>query len=398
MDWLRDHSGACQNECIGLGLEYGSAALLHLVGAVSQTLEELPRHLLHFGLASQTGVCRHLLPRPVPDRLVGIEVRAVTWQGNQTQLHPWGGQKLADWLTPMGRAVVPDHDERLRMVAPQLAQEGRRGLCRAVAFRLHLVHFPRLQTDSRIVGGLFTQAGTGRIYQRWLPSQYPLASQVGVGSEVGLIHEEDLGADLLRLGQQRHIEGDESRSFLCVGLQQPLLRTLQHEAQPMQVVQTTTVTQFPAKTLPDKLLHHFPVPVRHFDPRLLGRSLHCRFHLGLLPLVEGGGGPPVCSKAIPAGPTRLKSPSQSPMVCASRSNASATCAADQPRANSQRTCQRSRSRGVGARYIRSRTARASNCHCLSRPLTSSIAEPRYVISLRTAYRMMTSAGFILGLV
>jgi hypothetical protein len=51
-------------------------------------------------------------------------------------------------------------------------------------------------------------------------------------------------------------------------------------------------------------------------------------------------------------PARRESAIHSPIVCESRSKASATWAADQPSASSRTACQRSRSRGVGARYIR----------------------------------------------
>jgi hypothetical protein len=86
-----------------------------------------------------------------------------------------------------------------------------------------------------------------------------------------------------------------------------------------------------------------------------------------------------------------------PMVWGSRSSASATWAADQPRANSQRACQRSRSRGLGARYISSRTPRSSKCHCWKSAVISFIDRPRQVVVSQIAYHT-DAAGFILVLV
>ena len=50
------------------------------------------------------------------------------------------------------------------------------------------------------------------------------------------------------------------------------------------------------------------------------------------------------------------------MVWASLSNARATAAAVQPCASNHSACQRSRSRGVGARYIRRRASASSIRH------------------------------------
>ena len=106
----------------------------------------------------------------------------------------------------------------------------------------------------------------------------------------------------------------------------------------------------------------FPIPIRQVNAHLLGRPLDCSLQLGLLVPVEGGGDPPLCWKARAVGPWSLKAATHVPMVWGSRSNASATATVVQPRAKSQRACHRSRSRGVGARYIRSRTSPISSCH------------------------------------
>jgi len=110
--------------------------------------------------------------------------------------------------------------------------------------------------------------------------------------------------------------------------------------------------------------------------------------------VQGRGGPPVCSKARAAGPSRSKAASQPPIVWASSSSTSATLLADHPCASSQSACQRSRSRGVDARYIRARTCRRSRSQRAKTAASSAI-------SLAPACRSITApslpedhAGFI----
>src|SRR6185369_138653 len=143
-----------------------------------------------------------------------------------------------------------------------------------------------------------------------------------------------------------------------------------------------------------ELPHDLPVPIAQVDPRLAGRRLDRLLYLSLLPLVEGGGDPPLCSKPRPAGPRSRNTASHSPIVCASRSSASATRAADQPRATNQTACHRSRSRAVGAWYIRSRTRCSSSFQASSQ---SSIAQPRGTARFRQAYRI-DPADFTLALV
>lgn len=69
----------------------------------------------------------------------------------------------------------------------------------------------------------------------------------------------------------------------------------------------------------------------------------------------------------------------------SRSRASATWLADQPRAKSQSACRRSRPRGVGDRSSRCRTARSSTCPWSRRATRSIIARPRQPPVSRTAW-------------
>ena len=130
----------------------------------------------------------------------------------------------------------------------------------------------------------------------------------------------------------------------------------------MQVVQATTTVQQVSEAFFDKSPYHFPVPISPVNSCLFGQSLYRSLQLGLLDLVEGGGDPPLCSKARAVGPLSLIAATHVPMVWGSRSNASATANAVHPWAKSQRACHRSRSRGVGARYIRARTSPTSSCH------------------------------------
>ena len=81
------------------------------------------------------------------------------------------------------------------------------------------------------------------------------------------------------------------------------------------------------------------------------------------PVSQGRGGTPVCSNIKAVGPPSPKADAHRPMVCGSRSSASAVAAAVQPCASSKMAYQRSRSLGVGARIIRRRKALASICHC-----------------------------------
>ena len=74
------------------------------------------------------------------------------------------------------------------------------------------------------------------------------------------------------------------------------------------------------------------------------------------------GEPPVCSETSPLGPPSAKAWAHWPMVWASRSKARPTAAAVHPCASSQIARHRSRSRGVGARYIRRRTSASSMRH------------------------------------
>ena len=93
-----------------------------------------------------------------------------------------------------------------------------------------------------------------------------------------------------------------------------------------------------------------------------------------------------------------------PMVCGSRSSASAVPAAVQPCASSKMAYHRSRSLGVGARIIRRRKALASICHCSRNqsisltPITNPSHLQRPANSVLTTNLPHPSAHFTLALV
>src|SRR4029077_11041332 len=105
---------------------------------------------------------------------------------------------------------------------------------------------------------------------------------------------------------------------------QSLLGTLEDEPQPMEVVHTTAPPQRFLELALDELAHHFPIPVGQVDSHLAWRRLDGGLQLSLFRRVEGGGGPPVCSKPIPLGPASPNVASHWPIVWGSRSNAAPT--------------------------------------------------------------------------
>ena len=67
--------------------------------------------------------------------------------------------------------------------------------------------------------------------------------------------------------------------------------SLQHEAQPVEVVQATAPTQPQIKAPLEKLPHYFPIPVGQFNSRLPRRILHRRLQLVLFTPAQDGGNP-----------------------------------------------------------------------------------------------------------
>ncbi len=161
-------------ECFGHGWQNRPAAALHHVLPAGQSGEEIADPFLHIDLVPQAQVSRHLLSRPAPDRLVSVEVRAVTRQAHQPQPQVGRPQVLPHCLTAMHWRVVPDHIQRPGVPLAQSAQEGRGCSGVAVFFQLHPLPLPGLQTHFRVVAGLFAIARAGRVHQSLPSPQDPL--------------------------------------------------------------------------------------------------------------------------------------------------------------------------------------------------------------------------------
>ena len=198
--------------------------MLDLVCSVSQLGKEMPQLFLHRGFCAQAQVRGDLFACPVPDRLVGIEIRTIARQIHQSQAQVWSSQVGTHGITAMGWGIVPEHDQSSGVLFPQLLQESGRGLGVTVPFQLHKLHFAGLQAHRRVIAGLFAPPGAGRIYQRWLSFEYPFPPQVRIRPEMGLISEEDLRPHLLRLGQEFGIHRHEGFPLGLVGLQETFLR------------------------------------------------------------------------------------------------------------------------------------------------------------------------------
>jgi hypothetical protein len=89
--WLENclNSGG---ERIGLSLEDGSAAAFDLISSMGQTAEERADFLADSGFGAEASVGGHLSTEPAPDMLIGIEIRAVRWQTDTTELQVRRGQ------------------------------------------------------------------------------------------------------------------------------------------------------------------------------------------------------------------------------------------------------------------------------------------------------------------
>ena len=272
------------------------------------------------------------------------------------QVQAGRGQVGSQRVASMGWRIVPNHGQRLVVPCPKLSQEGSGGGGITVAIELHHLHLAGLQTHRRVVAGLLASARAGGVHQGRFPLQHPLAPQIPIRPKVGLVSEEYLGPSPSRRRRQSRILSHEGFPPHWVRLDQLLLGPLQHKPQPVQVVPATAPAQYQPEAFPHIPAHRLPVPVRQADARLRRQFPHRRLQLGLLLFVQRGGEPPVCSKDSALGPLSANAVAHWPMVWASLSNARAAAAAVQPCASSHSACQRSRSRGVGARYIRRRTS------------------------------------------
>ncbi len=108
-----------------------------------------------------------------------------------------------------------------------------------------------------------------------------------------LIHEEDLRPARPRLHQQRGILLHEGCPLGLIGFQQPLLRALVDEAQPVQVAQTRTAAESDTTAGLDELAHHLPIPVGQVDVDFCRGGLDRDFQADVGLSLKGGGAPGV---------------------------------------------------------------------------------------------------------
>ena len=111
----------------------------------------------------------------------------------------------------------------------------------------HPLHLAGLQAYRRVIAGLLAVPGTAGVHQGWLPFQHPLAPQLRVSPEMGLVSEEYLAASALRLVPQGAVLRHEGLPLGFVCLEQPLLGPLEGKPQPVQAIQTTAAA-YPEST------------------------------------------------------------------------------------------------------------------------------------------------------
>src|SRR4030042_4968111 len=114
MGGLRKEVNVFVTEHIGLRLQDSPAALLDFRRTFAQPGKELTDFFLHLGGGAQAPVRGNLLARPVPDRLVGVEVRAISGQSDQAQLQVRRSEKGPNGLAAMGRGIGPGSIPRFR--------------------------------------------------------------------------------------------------------------------------------------------------------------------------------------------------------------------------------------------------------------------------------------------
>jgi hypothetical protein len=174
------------NGSLSAGLQFSATAAHDFVCARRRAGKEGIDMLTHLGGSTKAAVGGHLLPRPVPDGLVRVEVRAVGRQSDQGQVKVRGGEVGTDGRSAMGWAVVSDDNQRPSVLGPQLLQKSDRSLGRKVIGYVHCFHGTCLQAHAVVVGGLVTKAGAGRVDQGRGTAQHPLVAHLHVGSEMRL--------------------------------------------------------------------------------------------------------------------------------------------------------------------------------------------------------------------
>lgn len=80
MMWLGEQLVGSDRQGIGQSLHDTAATPLHFGHALSQAGKESIQPLAHLRGRAEAGVRLHFLTCPVPDRFVGVKVRAVRWQ------------------------------------------------------------------------------------------------------------------------------------------------------------------------------------------------------------------------------------------------------------------------------------------------------------------------------
>src|SRR5204862_7623172 len=126
-----------RSESIRLRLQDAPAPTVDLVSPLDDVAKKLADVLLDLGLGPAASVGRHLFADPTPNRLIGVEVWAVSGQTHQAQAQVGRGQVGSHGVATVSRAVVPDDDQGPGVVGAQLPQEGDGGLGTAIALDLH---------------------------------------------------------------------------------------------------------------------------------------------------------------------------------------------------------------------------------------------------------------------
>ena len=108
------------------GLQDGSAPTLGLFLPAGQAGEKVAHSLPYQGLRPQAQVVPGgFLPHPTPYRLIGIEVRAVAWQIDQSQAQAGRPEIFPHRLAPVGISI--DYTFQVKAKLPQLKKPRKAG-------------------------------------------------------------------------------------------------------------------------------------------------------------------------------------------------------------------------------------------------------------------------------
>jgi hypothetical protein len=299
--WLLKQ-GSGREEGSGVRLQEGATTVLRLLGPPAQLFKEAPHLLPPLGRGPPAGVRGHLLADPVPAGRVGVVIRAVPGPGDQAQAQVRRGQGGAPGLPGVGRAVVPEHEQRFRVVGPPLAPEGRRGLGGAGGADLPLLDLPALPSDRRLGGPLLAPTRAGRIDPGRLPLKDPAPAPVGVGADGRRVDEAAPGAGARGLRTEGDVARPQRLPLGGGGVAPPLLGTPEHDPQPGEGLPAAAARERPRDLALDEGAAHLPVPIRQrASPLARGRLPH-GLQRGRGVRVADGGEPPVGSTPIPSGP------------------------------------------------------------------------------------------------